>query len=75
MRAVMVEGDGPVTVEAYTVAHRGGEPRVGLAACLTAAGQRTWGTVDDSAVMEAMMREEFCGRPGRIDGHGKLGVD
>ena len=44
-------------------------------ACLTDDGRRTWGTVEEPAVLHAMMREEFCGRRGRVDGAGKLSVD
>ncbi len=75
LREALVDWDGPVTLEAYTVAHQKGAPRIGHASCLTDDGRRTWGTVDDPEVMEAMMREEFCGRRGRLDGHGALRVD
>ena len=75
LREALIDWDGPVTVEAYTVAHKGGEPRIAHAACLTDEGRRTWGTVDDPALMDRMMREEFCGRRGRIDGHGKLSLN
>jgi len=51
------------------------KPRIAHAACLTEDGQRTWGTLDEPTVMDAMMREEFCGRRGRLDGHGQLEVD
>lgn len=73
-REALVDWDGPVVIEAYTVAHRGGEPRVAHAACLTDDGRRTWATTDDPAVMASMMREEHCGRRGRIDGRGKLSL-
>ncbi len=75
LRVAVVDWEGPVTIEAYTVAHQKGTPRIGHAACLTHDGRRTWGTLADPAVMDAMMREEFCGRRGRLDGHGKLSVD
>jgi acetyl-CoA C-acetyltransferase len=74
-REALVDWNGPVTIEAYTVAHRKGVPRIAHAACLTPDGRRTWGTVDDPAVMDAMMGEEFCGRAGRLDGHGGLRFD
>ena len=74
-RGALVDWNGPVTVEAYTVAHRAGSPHIAHAACLTDDGRRTWGTVGDPAVLEAMTREEFCGRRGRIDGEGHLGLD
>jgi acetyl-CoA C-acetyltransferase len=74
-REALVDWDGPVTLEAYTVAHQQGLPRIAHAACLTDDGRRTWGTLADPAVLAAMMREEFCGRRGRIDGRGGLRVD
>ena len=73
-RTALVDWDGPATIEAYTVAHAKGAPHRAHAACLTDDGRRTWATLDDPAVMAAMMREEFCGRRGRIDGHGRLRV-
>jgi acetyl-CoA C-acetyltransferase len=75
LRESLVDWEGPVAVEAYTVAYKAGEPRMGFAACLTDDGRRTWGTVEDLAVLDAMTREEFCGRRGRLDGNGKLTVD
>jgi acetyl-CoA C-acetyltransferase len=74
LREALVDWEGPVTLEAYTVAHQKGQPRIGHAAGLTNAGKRTWATVREPALLEAMMREEFCGRRGRIDGHGQLSV-
>jgi acetyl-CoA C-acetyltransferase len=75
LREALVDWDGPVTLEAYTVSHQAGEPRIAHVACLTPDGRRTWGTLDDPAAMAAMMREEHCGRSGRIDGRGKLSLD
>jgi acetyl-CoA C-acetyltransferase len=74
-REALVDWHGPVRVEGYTVAHQAGEPRLAHASCLTADGRRTWGTLDDPACLAAMMREESCGRPGRIDGRGHLSLD
>jgi acetyl-CoA C-acetyltransferase len=75
LREAVIDWEGPVTVEAYTVAYTAGKPRIGHAACLTDDGRRTWGTVEDPAVLDAMTREEFCGRRGRLAGGGKLSVD
>jgi len=78
-RDALVDWEGPVTVEGYTVAHRAGTPQRAHVACLTHDGgedaRRTWATLDDPAVMDAMMREECCGRRGRVDGHGGLRLD
>jgi len=73
-REALVDWEGPVSVEAYTVAHRSGEPQTGHVSCLTDDGRRTWATIDDPAAMTRMTREEFCGRRGRLDGEGKLSV-
>jgi acetyl-CoA C-acetyltransferase len=75
LREALVDWDGPVAIEAYTVAHRKGTPRIAHAACLTDDGRRTWGSVHDPASMQTMMREEFCGRRGRIDGAGRLSLE
>jgi acetyl-CoA C-acetyltransferase len=74
LREARVDWDGPVTLEAYTVAHRGGQPHIAHVACLTDDGTRTWATLRDPALLAAMMREEFCGRRGRVDGHGQLSL-
>ena len=63
-----------MTIEAYTVAHQKGEARMAHAACLAEDGQRTWATTRDAATLKAMMREEFCGRRARVDGHGQLSM-
>ncbi|MBW1883254.1 MAG: acetyl-CoA acetyltransferase [Deltaproteobacteria bacterium] len=75
LREAVVDWEGPVSVEAYTVAHRVGKAHQAKVACLTDDGRRTWAIAIDPAVMEAMTREEFCGRRGRIDGAGNLSVD
>jgi acetyl-CoA C-acetyltransferase len=75
LREALVDWEGPVAIEGYTVAHQKGVPRLAHAACLTDDGRRTWGTLADAAVMHAMMRDEFCGRRGRLDGRGNLSVD
>lgn len=74
-RAALVDWEGPVTIEAYTVAHRQGVPRLAHVACLTDDGRRTWATLDDAGRMAAMMREEHCGRRARVDGRGGLRIE
>lgn len=74
LREAVVDWQGPIRVEAYTVAHRAGKPHVAHAACLTHDGRRTWGRVEDPATLDAMTREEFCGRRGHLDGVGGLSV-
>ena len=75
LREALIDWKGSVILEAYTVAHQKGTPRIGHAACLTDDGRRTWGIVEDPAILDAMMREEFCGRRGHLDGRGSLSVD
>ena len=75
LREALIDWNGSVTIEAYTVAHRQGQPRMAHAACLTDDGRRTWATVQDGALLEAMMREEFCGRRAHIDGKGQLSLE
>ena len=71
-RSVVVDHKGEVTVESYTVMYHGDSPQIGHAACLLPDGTRTWANVEDREVAAAMTREEFCGRPGRVDGQGRL---
>lgn len=73
-REAVVDHDGEVTIESYTVMYEGGTPAVGHAACLLPDGRRTWANVSDREVAAAMTREEFCGRSGRIDGAGHLTI-
>jgi len=73
-REAVLEWDGPVTVEAYTVAYAGGEPAVGYVSCLTPDGRRSWARVDKSELLDVMTREELCRRNGRIDGKGGLEI-
>jgi acetyl-CoA C-acetyltransferase len=74
LREALIDWSGPVTLEGYTVAHAKGAPRVAHVACLTDDGRRTWASTADADVMAAMLREEFCGRRGRVDGRGGLAV-
>ncbi len=65
-REAVVEHEGEVTVESYTVMYAGGEPGMGHAACLLPDGRRTWANVPDRDVAAAMTKEEFCGRSGKL---------
>ena len=71
-REAVIDFEGPVVVESYTVMFQDEAPHTGYAACLTPDGQRTWGVVDDPKVLQAMTQEEHCGRAGRLDGSGGL---
>jgi acetyl-CoA C-acetyltransferase len=61
---------GPATVVGYTVVCAGGTPSHAIAICQTPAGERTVVRSEDGAVLESMMREEFCGREIRVAGAG-----
>ncbi|QGG94591.1 acetyl-CoA acetyltransferase [Actinomarinicola tropica] len=68
-RDAVVEHEGEVTVEAYTVMHgRDGEPTQAIAACLLPDGRRTWATSSDAALMATFVDSEACGRAGRVAG-------
>ncbi len=73
-REPVVDADGEVAVETYTVMYRDGKPVVGHAACLLPDGRRTWGNVEDPDLAAAMTREEFCGKRGRIAPGGALDI-
>lgn len=62
-REVALDYTGPATVEGYTVMYGAEGPSIGHVVCLLPDGRRTWANCSDSAVLEAMTREEFCGRP------------
>jgi acetyl-CoA C-acetyltransferase len=73
-REAVVDHEGEVTVETYTVMYGERGPEIAHAACLLPDGRRTWANLRDADVVEAMTREEFCGRRGRIDGKGTLAL-
>jgi len=72
LREAVIDWEGAVTVEGYTVAYEAGEPKTGYASCLLDNGSRTWGVAEDPSVLQAMVSEEFCGRRGYLDGKGNL---
>ena len=73
-REAIIDFDGDVQVEAYTVAYDKGEPAIGYAACLTPDGRRSWGATENAGTLEEMIRAEVCGRAARIDGAGRLAL-
>ncbi len=73
-REAVVDHVGEVSLEAYTVMYGEGGPEIAHAACLLPDGRRTWANLSEPGVLQAMTREEFCGRRGRIDGRGNLSV-
>ena len=71
-REVAAEHQGEVEVEGYTVMYGANGPTKGIAACLTTAGERTWGNTEDPDTLSAMIAEEFCGRRATLAGDGAL---
>jgi acetyl-CoA C-acetyltransferase len=73
-RAALESYDGAVTIETYTVMFGAEGPQVGHVAALTPSGARAWGRMTDAAVLDAMTREEFCGRRGRLEAGGSISL-
>ena len=71
-RAVAIDAKGCAEIEGYTVmfGHQG--PSVAHAACVLPDGTRTWANSQDSALLDAMTREEHVGRAVQLDGSGGL---
>lgn len=60
------EGSGRATVVTYTVVYQGAAPERAVLLCQLEDGRRTLCDSTDPALMDALMREEGCGRPVRI---------
>jgi acetyl-CoA C-acetyltransferase len=73
-REWLVDHDGEVMIESYTVMYDKSGPAVGHAACLTADGKRTWANTEDKQLADEMTRTEFCGRRASINGEGVLNI-
>jgi len=73
-RECLPEYRGDAEIESYTVMYAGEEPAIAHLALRTPAGERVWANSEDRALMQSMIREEFCGRPARIDGDGQVAV-
>jgi len=58
------------TTEAYTVMYGAQGPAVAHVSVLTPAGARTWANTRDPEIMDAMVREEFCGHPVTVTAEG-----
>jgi acetyl-CoA C-acetyltransferase len=68
-RALDVVGDhhGIATIDAYTVAHEGGEPRYTTIVATTADDTRVVARNDDADLAAAMAADEWCGRDVTVD--------
>ena len=72
MRDVATAHRGPVEVESYAVMYGADGPSIAHVACRLADGRRAWGNCAVPDVLDAMTREEFCGRPAKLDGTGSV---
>ncbi|HTO58927.1 MAG TPA: acetyl-CoA acetyltransferase [Pseudomonadales bacterium] len=71
-REVDLAHRGAVDIESYTVMYGADGPSIGHVVCRTPAGHRAWANTQDRDVMNAMTREEFCGRRATLDGAGGI---
>ena len=71
-RAVAIDAKGRAEIEGYTVMFGPQGPSVAHAACVLPDGTRTWANSQDSALLDAMTREEHVGRNVQLDGSGGL---
>jgi acetyl-CoA C-acetyltransferase len=67
-REVLVEHEGPATVESYTVMHDHQGPTEALIVLLTAAGERTMVRSTDPAVMAHLVEVDAVGTPAEVRG-------
>jgi len=68
-REVVLDHRGDATVESYTVMYGAEGPSIAHVVCGTADGRRAWANCEDPEILEAMTREEFCGRPVQVADH------
>lgn len=73
-REWLVDYDGEVVIESYTVMYGPNGATVGHVACLNAEGKRTWANTEDLDLVTEMTQSEFCGRRARINGAGVLNI-
>lgn len=66
---------GRVTVETYTVTYeRSGEPKLGIVACRTASGNRTWANVTEPSELAGLLAGEPVGRAGMLRADGTVSL-
>jgi acetyl-CoA C-acetyltransferase len=71
-REAVADYAGPIETEAYTVMYGADGPDTAYVAGLIPTGERVWASTTDPELLSAMTEEEFCGRPGRLDGNGTV---
>jgi acetyl-CoA C-acetyltransferase len=65
---------GPATVAGYTVVYTKDDPSKGVVICDLPDGRRTVANSVDGELLDAMVREEFCGREVRILERGRFAL-
>jgi len=66
---------GQATIDGYSVSHdREGSPMRALVSMLTTSGSRVWGGTTQRATLDAMVVEEFVGRPAELDPEGLVAI-
>lgn len=68
-REVALDYTGDATVESYTVMYGAEGPSIGHVVCRLPDDRRAWANCEDRDTLEAMTREEFCGRPVKVADH------
>ena len=67
-RELAEDHKGGATVEGYAVIYNGAGPQLAHVAARLDGGERAWANCRDLDTLEAMTREEFCGKPVHLDG-------
>ena len=63
---------GRVTVETYGLPYRDGTPDAAIVLCRTPDDLRICARTTDPALLDAMTREELCGREARVEANGRF---
>ena len=71
-RVSVVDHNGDVELESYTVMFGPEGPLIGHAACLLPDGSRTFANTQDKDLMKEMTEVEFCGRQAKVNGQGEF---
>ncbi len=72
-REVVIDHEGPATIETWTVMYgKDGSPETGFAALLLEDGRRAWATTSDPDALKVMVTEEMIGRPVHRSADGQL---
>ena len=62
VRTIEQDTPGVASVETYALRYADGAPVSAIVACLRENGRRVWGTIAEPTTLDAITREELCGR-------------